>query len=165
MASHPLALNLDIDVVRGLLGRWADQPTEAGLLARKIAVGMAGTVLQGGHDVIIPQLLARPGFLFELERLASDVGATFVEVALMAGKTEMHAWFTARSASSGAATHQDAQVLVDRLGGLAALDQMYEDFVRLVDSRPQTRRIAARAGDVDSTFAALQRVLPDNASE
>jgi len=52
--SHPLALNLEIDVVRHLLGGWADQPTEAGLLARKIAIGMARTALEAGRDVIIP---------------------------------------------------------------------------------------------------------------
>jgi hypothetical protein len=72
VASHPLTLNLDIDVVRSLLGRWADQPTEAGMQARKMAVSVARTVLEGGRDVIIAQLLARPDVLSEFEGLARD---------------------------------------------------------------------------------------------
>jgi hypothetical protein len=151
--------------VRSLLGRWAEQPTDAGLLARKMAVGMARTVLDGGRDVVIPQFLARPEFVSELERLAGDVGARFVEVALMAGKVEMHRWFAARSGAPGAATHRDAQVLVERLGGLDALDQMHDGFVRLVESRPRTRRIPARAGDVDSTFVEFEQALADDASD
>lgn len=40
---RPLALNLDIDVVRGQLGRWIDDTTNAGLTARSLAIAMAGT--------------------------------------------------------------------------------------------------------------------------
>lgn len=110
--SHPLALNLDIDVVRHLLGGWADQRTAAGLLARKIAIGMARTALEAGRDVIIPQLVARPEFDSELERLARDTSAMFVDVALTATKQEMRDWFASRSATSGAATHLDALLVV-----------------------------------------------------
>jgi hypothetical protein len=39
---HPLALALDIDTVRGMLGRWLDEPTQAGLIARRMALEMAG---------------------------------------------------------------------------------------------------------------------------
>jgi adenylate kinase family enzyme len=38
---HPLALNLDIDRIRGLLGRWQDDVTRAGLLARTLTLAMA----------------------------------------------------------------------------------------------------------------------------
>jgi predicted kinase len=44
-----LALNLDIDVVRGLLGAWIDRPADAGLAARALAVSMARTHLTAGH--------------------------------------------------------------------------------------------------------------------
>ena len=51
VADHPLALCLDIDLVRGLLGRWADDPTAAGLAARRIALAMARAHLAAGHDM------------------------------------------------------------------------------------------------------------------
>jgi len=54
---HPLALNLDIDQVCGLLGRWPDQPIRAGLLARDLSLAMAGVHLAAGHDVVIPQYI------------------------------------------------------------------------------------------------------------
>ncbi len=148
-----------------MLGGWADQSTDAGLLARELAIGMARTVLKAGRDVIVPQFLARREFVDQLEQVARDAGATFVEVALMATKDDMRTWFASRSATSVAATHQDAQQLIDRLGGYAALDQMYGRFVQLVHSRPATRTIPARDGNVHRTLRELERVLADEASE
>ena len=45
VATRPLALNLDIDVVRGLLGAWIDRPAGAGLAARALAISMAADSL------------------------------------------------------------------------------------------------------------------------
>lgn len=36
VAERPLALCLDIDLIRGLLSRWHDQPDRAGQLARPV---------------------------------------------------------------------------------------------------------------------------------
>ncbi|MGH8878730.1 MAG: AAA family ATPase [Stackebrandtia sp.] len=47
----PLTLNLDIDLIRGQLGRWKDDPGAAGALARDIAVAAARTQLASGHNV------------------------------------------------------------------------------------------------------------------
>ena len=140
VAAHPLTLNLDIDVVRGLLGGWMDQPTEAGLLAREIASAMAVTTLAGGHDVIVPQFLGRPDFIIRLETLAMRSGAVFVEIALIATRDEVRTRFASRSHQPDTATHEHARLLLDRLGGDGALDRMYDDFVALVASRPATRR-------------------------
>jgi predicted kinase len=38
---HPLTLVLDIDVVRGLLSAWMQDPPQSGLLARDLALTMA----------------------------------------------------------------------------------------------------------------------------
>ncbi len=126
---------------------------------------MARTALEAGRDVIVPQFLARSEFVTQLERLAKDTGATFVEVALTASKEEMRQWFASRSAVPGTATHHDAQLLVDRIGGPAALDQMYDAFVQLIDSRPGTRTIPAKSGDVDHTLHELERILAGGTSE
>jgi predicted kinase len=69
-AAHPLSLNLDIDVVRSLIGRWADFPADAGLLARRAALAMARACLNEHHDVIVPQLVARATFITQLEEVA-----------------------------------------------------------------------------------------------
>jgi len=67
VADRALALCLDVDVVRGLLGDWQEHPHDAGLLARRLALAMARVALREGRDVVVPQFLARPQFLGELE--------------------------------------------------------------------------------------------------
>jgi predicted kinase len=80
VASRPLALDLDIDVIRAQLGCWSDDPHASGLAARALAVSMATTHLTGGHDVVVAQFLARVGFIEELERSAAACEARFVEM-------------------------------------------------------------------------------------
>ena len=67
----------------------------------------ARTVLEAGHALLIPQPVARREFVGQLERLARDLGADFLEVALIATQVEMRAWFAARSAAPAAATDRD----------------------------------------------------------
>jgi len=62
VVGHPLALNLDIDVVRGLLGGWVETPHESGVAACRLAIAMATTHLADGHDVIVSQFLAQEQF-------------------------------------------------------------------------------------------------------
>ena len=93
---HPLALCLDIDVVRAMLGRWLDRPTEAGLIAREMAKGMAAVQLEGDRDVIVPQYVGRLPFVEQLDALAVRTGAAFVEVALLPSKAAAVAWFARR---------------------------------------------------------------------
>ena len=121
---------------------------------------MARTNLLAGDDVIVPQLLARPEFIVELERLASDVDAVLIEVALMAPSQEVDSWFASRSAAPQSSTHVDAQALAERLG-TNELDRMYSDLVELVASRPQTKVIQARVGEPEATLRELERVLGD----
>src|SRR5215467_13554868 len=80
-AGHPLALVLDIDRVRGCLGRWREDPPAAGRAARAIALAAAGAHLRAGHDVVVPQLLAQPGFLTDLERVAGAASARPADIA------------------------------------------------------------------------------------
>ena len=59
VSEHPMALNLDVDVIRGLLRRWIDQPVDAGLAARRLAIPMTQAHLESGHHVIVPQFVGR----------------------------------------------------------------------------------------------------------
>src|SRR5262249_8345241 len=98
---HPLALNLDIDQVRSLIGGWRDDPHNAGLAARAIALSAARTHLTAGHEVIVPQLLARLTFVEQLEHLAGEVGASFHEIVLRDSKENMLRRFAAREETVG----------------------------------------------------------------
>lgn len=95
---HPLALALDVDAVRAMLGRWLDQPVEAGLIAQRMALEMARVQLTAGRDVLVPQFLGRLDFVLELEHLAGQVGADFVELALLSSPQDAADRFVRRSA-------------------------------------------------------------------
>ncbi|WP_410639495.1 AAA family ATPase [Amycolatopsis sp. lyj-346] len=97
--NHPPALALDVDRVRAMLGGWRASPGEAGLLARDIAVAAARTHLTAGHDVVVPQLVARAGFPERLEALATECGASFHEVVLLPGREVVRRRFAARGSS------------------------------------------------------------------
>ena len=51
---HPLTLVLEIDAVRAMLGSWLEEWERSGPAARQIALAMARTHLEAGHDVIVP---------------------------------------------------------------------------------------------------------------
>lgn len=156
---HPLALNLDVDTIRGLLGRWADQPADAGLAARRLAVAMATSHLVADHDVIVPQFLGRPDFIEQLEALATETGSEFFEVALMATREDALRWFRERAADPQNQNHFDASRLVEQSTVADPIGDMYDAFVRNISSRPHTKVVPVTRGNVDATYQTLCAAL------
>lgn len=156
-ATSSLTLVLDIDTVRGMIGRWLETPGDAGLLARKHALAMIGTQLQAGHDVIVPQFLGRLDFIVQLEAAAAAHGVPFIEVALVSSADEATARFRRRSAHPEDQTHRDAAALEsgrdDRIPG------MYAAMIAVTAQRPGTRFVATIDGDHDGTYARLLAAL------
>lgn len=156
---RPLALHLDIDVVRGNLGRWMDDPSAAGIAARALAIAMARAHLVGGYDVFVPQFLGRPEFINELSLLALDVEARFVEIALMIDRDLAQDAFSERSATAREQTHRDAAVLVERSPADDAIGEMFDRYVALIEQRPRARRIEVVRGDIDETARRVEQEL------
>ena len=96
---HPLALNLDVDLVRRQLGRWTSHPEGSGERARAIAVAAAGVHLRAGYDVIVPQYLGRVAFIEQLEQVATETGVPFREAVLMTTREEAVRRFEIQGAS------------------------------------------------------------------
>lgn len=111
---HPPALALDVDRLRAMVGGWRTSPGEAGLLARDIAITAARTHLTAGHDVVVPQLLARAGFAERLEALAADCGASFHEFVLLPGLDVVRRRFAGRGTSEVEAAAPLAESELDR---------------------------------------------------
>jgi hypothetical protein len=154
-----MALNLDIDHVRGMVGRWRDDPHTAGLLAREIALAAARVHLTAGHDVVVPQFLGRLTFIEQLDRLASDVGADFREIVLLDSKENALRRFAERSRRAAEPAHTEAQEMFDRSGGLTELSAMYDRLTSVIAARPGARILRVGEGDVDLTYRELLRVL------
>ena len=160
---HPLALNLDIDVVRGLLGEWAETPHESGVAACRLAIAMASTHLADGHDVIVPQFFAREQFIVELDATARATSARFIEIALIVSRADTLRAFSSRSAAPENQQHRDARALLERSGGLDALGEMHDTFTKLLETRPNAHRIDVVRGDVESTLALVESVIENSA--
>jgi len=148
---HPLTVAVDIDLVRSLVGGWREHATDAGMLARRMALAMIGAALADGRDVVVPQLLGRPDFVATLAALASDLSVPFVEIVITTPAGTAERRFRARSA----ATAHDHQVAVaDR--DPAELVAGYEAAIRAVaDGRPQTIMIDNPDGAEDAAYATV----------
>lgn len=157
--ARPLSLNLDVDVVRGMLGGWLDDPAKSGLTARSLALVMAQAHLTAGRDVIVPQFLGRSDFIEQLSGVAVHSGATFVETALWIDREAAIAAFAIRRAAPSTRAHHDAAALVDRSEHADPVGQMYDTFVQLLEQRPHTRRVDVVVGDIDETFVRFEQAL------
>lgn len=76
LQDHPLALLVEVDDLRTALGEWKEHE-ESKLQARALALALARTHLEVGHDVVVPQYLGRIEFVDELEAVATGSGARF----------------------------------------------------------------------------------------
>ena len=156
---HPLALNLDVDRVRGLIGRWRDSPHAAGLLARDIALAAARAHLAAGYDVVVPQYLGRLPFIERLESLAREMDVPFHEVVLFCGKEDMLRRFAERGRTAADPSHVEAREMVERGGGFDDLPVLYDRLVSVIAARPGARVVDVVEGAVDLTYQAVLRGL------
>lgn len=79
VADRPGVLNLDVDVLRTLLGgSWG----ETAELGRGLALDVATAHLRRGHDVVVPQLVVRAEEVARFADAAEEAGADFLHVVL-----------------------------------------------------------------------------------
>jgi predicted kinase len=152
---HPLALALDLDTVRGLLGGWLDRPVDAGLAARRLALAMARVHLLSGRDVLVPQFLGRLDFVLELDALARELDVELLEIALLSDPVEAGVRFARRSARPQTREHRDAAALQERSGGAAGLGELYDRLLTVIAMRPATRTVLTVDGEVEQTYRRL----------
>ena len=157
--SPPLTLVLDIDVVRGMLGRWLETPGDAGMLARRHALAMIDQQIDAGSDAIVPQFLRRIDFVLQLEAAAATHGIPFVEVALVSSPDEAARRFRRRSEQPEDQTHRDAAALES--GAADRVPGMYAAMLAVTAQRPATRFVETIDGDHDGTYARLIAALAD----
>jgi predicted kinase len=156
---HPLALALDIDSVRRLLGRWRDDPRKAGLLARAMTLAMTREHLSSGHDVVLPQYLGRIEFLQEAEHLARECDAQFHEFVLMDNRDDVVRRFNARTARAADQAHVEAGRLVAELGGDETLFAMYDRLLLVISARPGAHVVPCAEGAAEDAYEHVRRQI------
>ena len=130
---HPLTLVLEIDAVRALLGSWLEEWERSGPAARQIALAMARTHLEAGHDVIVPQLLTRRAFVDQLRATTEGAGATFHEFALLDPRETVLGRLEQRSEHETAGSFS-ARELMEKQGNEPG--DAYDAFVAALRERP-----------------------------
>lgn len=156
---HPLSLLLDIDTLRSHLGAWREDPGAAGLAAREIARAMARVHLGSGHDVVVPQFVARPELVDQLREVAAETGSRFLLAVLVSSPEEAAERFAAR-AGSPEANHRDAAEL-QRTVWTTPVEESYRAMLAMLEGYDDVRYVTSVAGDVDGTYAELVRRLQD----
>lgn len=154
-ARRPLALALDIDTLKHSLGGWDRDLHGSGLQARRLALALARAHLADGHDVVIGQYLARTPFLVELEALAEQCGARFVETALVLDVTTLAERLIARRR----APDRPEQAANDRFVGPEDAEDLVASLEQLLARRPHARRLDA-SRPLQDVLAELESLLP-----
>ena len=154
-ADHPGVLCCDVDVLRTLVGGWESRFAEVGGLIRPAAIAMITAYLAGGHDVVLPQLIARPEELARFEAAATDAGADFVERFVMDTEEAAVARFHARGTGDADPWHGQVRELVAADGGDERLRSYHSALVALLAQRPAAVVVDSVEDDVDATYAAL----------
>ena len=154
---HPLAFCLDIDSFRRLIGRWNEHEQESGLLARRMALELATMHLAAGHDVVLPQYVARPEFVTELMAAASRAPASFFEIVLLDDAASAEARFDRRARDPvWGEHHQEALWAMASAGGFIA---MYERLTSVLPELPGAIVLRTTADDVDTAYNNLLDLL------
>ncbi|MBM0124481.1 AAA family ATPase [Pimelobacter simplex] len=156
VAEHRGTLNCDIDVLRTLVGGWAEDFAGAGSLIRPAALALVEAYLATGRDVVLPQLLVDPAELALFEACATRAGARFVERYLMADVDRAVARFERRGASGHREPwHDQVRRIVAEKGGDGALVRSHAAVLDLLGTRSSAVAVPAVEGDVDGTYRAL----------
>jgi predicted kinase len=163
VTDHMGVLNLDIDRIVPLVGRWEQDFFAAVAPARRLAIAMAEAHLKAGHDVVMPQLVTDPAEAERFEAAAAQAGAGYVEVALIATSAVQVARFRAKSDGS----HLDEQIgrAVSLGGGDALLQRIHRQFVEYIAQRPLALHISTDRLDITATYKALLSALGELTTE
>jgi predicted kinase len=136
-SEHPGVLVVEADALCGWMG---GDPADHAEAARVLSLAMVRAHLESGHDVVVPQLVARVDELERFEQVAEEAGAELVHVVVHGGVVESRV-------PDVALDH-----LVDHADGLADV----------LDQRPGTQRVVTRHGDPDAAYRDLLDLLdPD----
>lgn len=161
---HPLALLLDVDELRTRLGAW-EAHAESKRLARELALAAARTHLAAGHDVVIPQLVARVAFLERLAELTTGAEATFHEVLVTDTLEASRRRFLARRAALAASGARHPEAAVPAAGVAAEIGAIHGELLALAEARPHTRIVRNEEGRLEEAFRELLDAVRSGAGE
>ncbi|MFB9925857.1 AAA family ATPase [Amycolatopsis halotolerans] len=154
---HPGVLALEADQVVTMIGGWRTAFWDTLPAARRLALAMAETHLRAGHDVVMPQLVARVEQAERFQEAARTAGGEYIEIMLTAPRAQAKARFAARG--EHAAT--DAMAA---LGGPVVLDRIHDHVAEYLPLRPQCTVLDTEHLDPDETCARVAAIVARRAA-
>jgi predicted kinase len=155
VADHPGVLNCDVDRLRCFIGGWADDFGAVGAVVRPLALAMIGAHLDGGRDVLLPQMLADETERARFRAAAVESGHRYVHVLLQSRPGEARTRFYRRCEDDP--LHAVIRGVVDGEGGGSVIDELDR---RLAHAAASTQTVGVDAsGDVESTYRAVLRAV------
>ena len=145
---------IDPDVLRREM---TGPPDETAHRARGQALATTAALLGDGHDVVVPQLVARVSELERFEDVARTVRARFLHVLLVDAGDDPVARFHRRDGAD--AWHDEVRAVVEAEGGDAVLDRYLVGLAEVHAARPDLHVIRSVEGDLDQSWAALRETL------
>lgn len=162
---NPLSLAIDIDELRFTIGQFRERPEESSEMAFAMAVEIGRVALLRGHDVVVAQIL-RQASQFELfEELAEETNAKLTEVLLHTPKDQAMERFVKRGQANGLPLGYKPDGLIGRNGGLARVEQMYDEMMELAEVRPQTQILESTEGEIEETYSKLLNYIEEDESQ
>ncbi|MDH2414061.1 AAA family ATPase [Nocardioides sp. CER19] len=156
VAEHPGVLNCDVDRLRCLVGGWRNDFEAVGAIIRPVALAMIRAHLDGGHDVVLPQMLASEEERARFRAAALEAGHGYVHVLLQAPPGEARASFYGRP--DGDPLHDAIRGVVDGDGGGSVVDDYDRRLARTAD-RTRDALVVDAGADVAATYRAVVAAL------
>ena len=150
-AVHPGVLNCDVDRLRCFVGGWADDFGAVGGIVRPLALAIVGAHLEGGRDVLLPQMLADETERARFRAAAVDSGHRYLHVLLRARPGEAGARFYGRSEEDP--LHAVIRGVVDDEGGASMIDELDRRLAQTAASNDAV--VVDASGDAESTYRAV----------
>ena len=155
-ADHPGVLNLDVDRLRSFIGGVGF--LEAGEIVRPLGAALMTTHLEGGRDVVYPQLASDPAEVAGVERATRDGGGEYVGIVLTAEPDVVVRRFQDRPDDVSTPWLDEVREIVEGLGGNAALRDYQRDLLALAASRGDAV-VTAAEGQVEATYDSVLAAL------
>lgn len=154
--NHRLALLIDIDLILTSMGQWIKNEDKARILAFKIAKSITITQLREGYDVVVPQLITNIEDVTSFENTAKSCNANFLEVALVTNKVEAISRLLKRG------TWGEPQSPPITSSDIPHIEKLFDDFQKLINSRPETMHIKVIEDNINETYNNLIEAIKLN---
>ncbi|WP_460573115.1 AAA family ATPase [Humibacter soli] len=155
-AEHPGTLNLDVDVLAGLIGGWQDDFFAALPVAKDHAIAMGVRHLERGADVVLPQLITSYDGSPWADTIAEQAGADYLEIALLADPASHLRRLGAREAENPVDAHIQ-RALAEPDGEL--MEHIRADLDEYLADRPNTILIDTSSLDAEQTYQRIVAVI------